>query len=415
MVRRTALRALAALAATCLAVAGSAAVAAPASASSVCTVGSSPSEAATLGAALGSASSSIGDTHGIAVYDVTTGVSCGLDSGDQMITASIVKVSILAALLVRHQDAGTSLTATEKSEAVLMIEDSDNDAATDLYEDLGKAAGLQAFFKAAGMGSSVAAAAWGLTETTAADQVKLLKALLGTSSLLSSAGRAYELGLMRGVESDQRWGTPYDAASGLTVAVKNGWLYQDDGAWHINSLGVFTGGSHTYVMAVVSQDNSSESGGISEVETLAKAVNTRILGTSTKTVATKTAAAVTRKAVVAAKPSPSAGAAKASPSPSPSASPSASQHVVVEPLATSAAAATSDSRHRITMTLTVLAGVTAPGGLLLVAARRRRLFATGPGLEVEPEAAEPEVVAPESTESGKPEPDNVVPDNPPAA
>jgi hypothetical protein len=224
---------------------------------------------------------------------------------------------------------------------------------------------------------------------------------------------------MRKVESDQRWGTPYDAAAGLTVAVKNGWLYQDAGEWHINSLGAFTGGSHTYVMAVMTEDNSSESGGISEVDTLAKAVNTRILGTSTKIVATKTAGVVTMKAVVTAKPTPSVRATKASPSPSPSASAStsASQYVAAEPLATSPVASTGGSGRRVRMTITVLAGATAPGGLLLLAARRRRLFATGPDLEVEPEAAasEPAEAAPsEAAESGKSEPDNVVPDNPTA-
>jgi hypothetical protein len=127
------------------------------------------------------------------------------------------------------------------------------------------------------MTESSASSAWGLTETTANDQVKLLKLLAVPNSVLDASSRSYELGLMRDVESSQRWGTPYDSAKGLTVAVKNGWLAQPEGAWHINSLGVFTGGSHVYVMAVTTQDNESEDSGIDDVETLAKAVNTHIL------------------------------------------------------------------------------------------------------------------------------------------
>jgi beta-lactamase class A len=394
MVRRNVLRACSALAAVCAAFAFELAATVPANASSVCTSGSSAGEARTLGSALSSASNAIGDTHGVAVYDLTTGVGCAVDANDQMITASIVKASILAALLVQHQDAGTALTGTERAEATEMIENSNNDAATDLYEDIGKVSGLQAFFAKAGMTRSEADSAWGLTETTAADQVKLLKLLLGDGSLLSSASRGYELGLMREVESDQRWGTPYDAPGGVTVAVKNGWLYQDSGAWHINSLGAFTGGSHTYVMAVTSEDNSSESGGISEVETLAKAVNTRILATSTKPAAVKATATATKKAAT--------HTASPSPSPSKSASASASASAVAEalpvvtpsppattaapsPLATAAVASTADPHTRAAATMTLLVGVTAPGSLLFLTVRRRRLFAAeppgGPGAE----------------------------------
>jgi beta-lactamase class A len=379
LVRRIPISALAGCAALCVALGGSPAAAVPAatvSASSVCRSGSSSSEAAALSAALSSASKSVGDEHGIAVYDLTSGVSCAIDADHRMITASIVKASILAALLLRHQRAGTPLSSGQRALAAEMIEHSDNDAASDLYADIGKADGLQEFFEAAGMAESTANRAWGLTKTTANDQVRLLKLLLGTGSLLSSASRNYELGLMRKVESDQRWGTPYGAADGVTVAVKNGWLYQDSGEWHINSLGVFTGGPHTYVMAVTTQRNASERSGISQVQTLAAAVNKRIQDTKTR----DAAAAVTRIAATVSKasatPSRSVSAsAPASASPSLSASESASASATQSAVAVLPPAARFPNGAETT--LVVLAGATVPGGLFYRAARRRRLLSEG--------------------------------------
>lgn len=66
-------------------------------------------------------------------------------------TASIVKVDILAALLLRAQDEGRGLTAAERARAAAMIENSDNDSATALLAAVGGAAGLDAAKAAVGV------------------------------------------------------------------------------------------------------------------------------------------------------------------------------------------------------------------------------------------------------------------------
>ncbi|WP_206308224.1 hypothetical protein [Streptomyces sp. A1277] len=66
-------------------------------------------------------------------------------------TASIVKVDILAALLLRAQDEGRGLTAAERARAAAMIENSDNDSATALLAAVGGAAGLDAAKAAVGL------------------------------------------------------------------------------------------------------------------------------------------------------------------------------------------------------------------------------------------------------------------------
>jgi len=104
----------------------------------------------------------------VRVEDVRTGVECRYNEGSPSHSASVMKVTILAALLRWHQQAHTSLSAKEKREATLMIEQSDNDAATYLWDELGESR-VRNFLTAATMTETELAAsgAWGLTEITA--------------------------------------------------------------------------------------------------------------------------------------------------------------------------------------------------------------------------------------------------------
>ena len=203
-----------------------------------------------------------------------------LDSGDSATygdaafdTASIVKVDILATLLLQAQDAGRHLTATEKAYATKMIENSDNTSASQLWDVIGKAAGLDAANKRFGLTSTEGGdgALWGLTQTTAADQLTLLQQVFGDDSKLSEASRAYVQGLMKTVESDQRWGVSA-AADGSEFALKNGWLARSTtGLWDVNSIGRVTVGGTDYLVAVLSKGTVSQAKGISLVEAAAKA------------------------------------------------------------------------------------------------------------------------------------------------
>ncbi|MBW8797679.1 MAG: serine hydrolase [Streptomyces sp.] len=203
-----------------------------------------------------------------------------LDSGDSAVhgdtafdTASIVKVDILATLLLQAQDAGRHLTATEKAYATKMIENSDNTSASQLWGVIGKAAGLDAANKRFGLTSTEGGdgALWGLTQTTAADQVTLLQQVFGDDSMLSEASRAYVQRLMKTVESDQRWGVSA-AADGSECALKNGWLARSTtGLWDVNSIGRVTVGGTDYLVTVLSKGTVSQAKGIALVEAAAKA------------------------------------------------------------------------------------------------------------------------------------------------
>ncbi|KUM97524.1 hypothetical protein AQI88_07900 [Streptomyces cellostaticus] len=194
-------------------------------------------------------------------------------------TASIIKVDILAARLLQAQDSGHGLTTQERAQAEKMIEHSDNTAADALWRRVGLAPGLKAANKRLGLTSTAGGPGvkWGLTRTTASDQIRLLRGVFdtgaamkaGTGPALDDASRAYIRTLMSGVAADQAWGV--SAAAGSGWALKNGWLQRNTtGLWDVNSVGRITAGGHHYLVAVLSDGNTSMKDGIALVERAAR-------------------------------------------------------------------------------------------------------------------------------------------------
>ncbi|MDX6739293.1 serine hydrolase [Actinocorallia sp. A-T 12471] len=147
-------------------------------------------------------------------------------------------------------------------------------AATSLFGSVGGAAGLTAANRRLGLTQTTVSSAWGATTTSAADQVRLLTALVSRTSKLSKAGRAYVLGLMGGVTASQAWGVSAAAKTGDDVALKNGWLPRPvhGGLWTVNSVGRVTGHGHDYLIAVISERSTSMAEGVATVEHVARAV-----------------------------------------------------------------------------------------------------------------------------------------------
>ncbi|MEU4095186.1 serine hydrolase [Streptomyces sp. NPDC026673] len=209
--------------------------------------------------------------YSVAVLDTASGARAVYGDG-LYDTASIVKVDILAALLLQAQDAGRDLTAQEKAWAEVMIEYSDNAAATALWRAIGRGAGLDAANRRLGLTSTTPGSGllWGLTRTTAADQLTLLQRVFGTDGALDAASRGYVRRLMGRVSAAQAWGVP-TAADG-SYEVKNGWLQRSTtGLWDINSIGRIRAGGRTYLVAVVSRGSTTQAAGITLVERAARA------------------------------------------------------------------------------------------------------------------------------------------------
>lgn len=160
-----------------------------------------------LDKALAGVTKSSAAKYSVAVLDTGSGDSAVYGSGS-FDTASIVKVDILATLLLQAQDAGRALTDSEKAAAKVMIENSDNTAASTLWQTIGTASGLDTANRRFGLtgtsgGSGVL---WGLTQTTAADQLRLLEVVFGRAPGLNAASRSYIQGLMGQVSTYQDWG-----------------------------------------------------------------------------------------------------------------------------------------------------------------------------------------------------------------
>jgi beta-lactamase class A len=212
-----------------------------------------------------------GSHASFALLDQVTGEEVLYQENTAFETASIVKVDILATLLWQDQQSGTSLSQSQQQLATDMITESDNDAASALWDQIGEASGLAKANVVFGLTETTPGQDgwWGLTTTTAADQLRLLQVITNSSSPLNSSSRSYLLGLMSQVESDQRWGVPDAAGTQATeVDNKNGWMTSsaEDDRWVINSIGQILEPGHDWLVVVLSDDNSTESSGITLVQ-----------------------------------------------------------------------------------------------------------------------------------------------------
>nr|WP_062216237.1 serine hydrolase [Streptomyces sp. NBRC 109706] len=186
-------------------------------------------------------------------------------------TASIVKVEILAALLLRAQDEGRELTDLEQERADVMIRASDNAATDALWWLIGGASGLAEANERLGLTSTIPGhdGHWGLTQTTSADQIALLRAVYTADSPLTPTSRDYLQELMATVVDGQRWGV--SAAADETFELKNGWLPRTEtGLWDVNSIGRVRAGGQEYLIAVVSDGHPTQEAGIAAVEWAAR-------------------------------------------------------------------------------------------------------------------------------------------------
>jgi beta-lactamase class A len=219
-----------------------------------------------------------------AVYDLRTGQTWQFGQGQPQDAASVVKLDVLETLLAERGRTGTELSAGDRSLAEEMIEDSDNDAATSLWDEVGGASGIRSFNTSAGLADTVPSACvncpgfpwpgWGLSTTIPGDQLTLLRTLVEPNSLLTNTERSYALSLMENVTPDQRWGVSAGVPAQVTVALKNGWLPLNsaNNNWQINSVGWISGSGRDYLIAVLTTGNPTKQYGIDTIDQLAAMV-----------------------------------------------------------------------------------------------------------------------------------------------
>ena len=214
----------------------------------------------------------------VAVVNTSTGARFTAGAKSGMWTASAYKLLILETLLLQN---GGPLYGYQASEAVPMIENSDNAAGYSLFLAAGGNGGLESALQRFGMTHTIPGVSDPtFTRTSAADYLRLVRNLVGPSPLTPSA-QAYAKNLMRNVEADQRWGVGVVADKGSVFYNKNGWLSvddsngpgeTDDGRWAVTSVGIVKVHGQQLLMAVFTQHQPDMGTGVDLVEKLARAI-----------------------------------------------------------------------------------------------------------------------------------------------
>jgi beta-lactamase class A len=245
-----------------------------AAAAAICQSARHPVIAARMSSRILAALAGRSSVVGLAVDDRVNGITCKLHPHWRFDSASVVKVTILSALLRKLQQEHRGLTAAQRKLATAMITLSDNNAASTLWAQTGYPS-LQHFLNLAGMNETVLGADgyWGLTLITAHDELTLLQLLTSANTVLTTASRDYVLGLMARVVSYERWGVPAGAPTDVTVHVKNGWLPLATLGWRINSIGSFSGAGRNYMIVVLTDNNPTMAYGVDTVQDVAEVIN----------------------------------------------------------------------------------------------------------------------------------------------
>ena len=224
------------------------------------------------------------ETPSVAVRmdDPYLGINCYLNSSEHFDSASVVKTIILATLLNKREREHLSLLSSrERQLARAMITESDNNAATALWDQDGMK-NLSYFLNVAGMHNTQLNAAWGLTQNRsgrdkAAPQypaapehgprhpwADLRAQADGPSHRVTALGRVREY------------------ADRLQLHIKNGWapLPYTSSPWYVNSTGAFTttNPARDYTIVVLTHGSADETTGITTVEDVAGPINRALAG-----------------------------------------------------------------------------------------------------------------------------------------
>jgi hypothetical protein len=193
-------------------------------------------------------------TFGIIVRDRVTGVvwKAG-DTKATTWTASTIKLAIATDLLERDRSKQIALDATDRSNLDKALINSDNDAATALWNKYDGAGMLERFRGRFGMGGlTVVAGAetfWRNLWCSTEDLQSLMSYVLEKTDADS---RSYIVSTLRKVAANQHWGV-WAAGSGLKPGNKDGWVEKPvDGknVWVTHTVG-FAGDGERYVVAAM--------------------------------------------------------------------------------------------------------------------------------------------------------------------
>ncbi len=186
-----------------------------------------------------------------ALMDRRTGAVWGSDTMARTSwTASMIKAWLAADYLRRATDNGQPPSAAMLHTIEIMIRDSDNAAASQIYALNGGEESIDRLVRLCGLtDSSANPAGWGVTNLSARDAVRLGDCIASGKGA-GPQWTEWLLGMMRQVRGVSNFGIRdvLPAREASRVAVKNGYEnFSDDGLFHVNCLAI----GDTWTMAVM--------------------------------------------------------------------------------------------------------------------------------------------------------------------
>jgi beta-lactamase class A len=157
-----------------------------------------------------------------------------------------------------------------------MITESDNDATSQLWEQIGRGQAVSSYLASVGVSGFTPdpGTSWGASFASARSMAAILGKLLN-GEILDAPSRALAMRMLDAVVPEQRWGVSAgtDPTSGDRVDVKDGWYPGEEG-WRVNSVGIVrprTG--DPYAIAIVTGGRVSWQEGIDTIEGIAAPLN----------------------------------------------------------------------------------------------------------------------------------------------
>jgi hypothetical protein len=159
-------------------------------------------------------------------------------------TASMIKAWLAADFLRRSDERGVTPDDARLHELSIMIRDSDNAAAQDIYELLGQSASIKRLISRCRLtDSSPYGDSWSRTTVSARDTARMA-ACIGDGRAAGTTWTPWLLNEMRLVRGTGDFGIRDalpDAVAART-AIKNGWVVRDaEGTWHVACLAIGDG------------------------------------------------------------------------------------------------------------------------------------------------------------------------------
>jgi hypothetical protein len=166
-------------------------------------------------------------------------------------TASLIKAWIGADYLRMAAEAEQTPSDSRMQQVRVMIRDSDNVAASSLWDVVGGIASTKRLIQICGLTDSKANSNWSNTRLSPRD-ITRMGACIADGRAAGPTWTSYLLKEMRAVRGVGNFGIrkAFPAAVAKTIAIKNGWVTRDAlGQWHVNCLAI----GDSWTMGVMTQ------------------------------------------------------------------------------------------------------------------------------------------------------------------